>query len=627
MHTTLMVSSHFRPRRSLRLWLLSLGVLGFSLTAAAQYLQQAKLIGEGGVVNQMQGASVALSADGNTVIVGASGDSGNIGAAWVFNRSAGVWAQQSPKLVGSNAPASSNYPQGLSVALSGDGNTALMGRENDNTGTGAVWVFTRSGGVWNQQGEKLVGSGAIGGKAQQGSAVALSGDGNTALVGGVSDGGMIGVCTGAVWVFTRINGLWMQQGGKLVGSDIIGSGCFGWAVALSKDGNTALIGAAQDDSLTGAAWVFTRNNGVWTQQGPKLVGSGAWGGAWQGSSVALSADGNVAVIGGPYDHDGFPGAIWVFTRANGVWMQQGRKLVGTGAIGASYQGMAVAISGDATTIVDSGYPDNSNTGALWVFSNNNGEWTQQTNEIKGAGAIGAEFLGIGVSIAGNGDTIVAGGFGDNQGVGATWAFIRPAPTLTSLASLTPSLVVGQPATLAATVSTPDVNLAGAPAGTVSFLDAGVFIPGSLTTLSHAGEAQFTMTFTAGQHDVSAEFTSPGGFQLSSSGSLRISVARAVSRTTIAAALRPRPTLTATVSAEISSPSPSGNVSLVDAVTQTILATGSLAGGQVEFSVPPSMVQSIMNDPVEAIYSGDVNFMASASDAIRIQLLQKPPHFR
>ena len=83
----------------------------------------------------------------------------------------------------------------------------------------------------------------------------------------------------------------------------------------------------------GAAWVFTRSGGVWTQQGSKLVGTGAVGAAEQGHSVAISADGNTAIVGGPNDSHNSSGygAAWVFTRSGGVWTQQGSKLVGTGA--------------------------------------------------------------------------------------------------------------------------------------------------------------------------------------------------------------------------------------------------------------------------------------------------------
>jgi hypothetical protein len=114
----------------------------------------------------------------------------------------------------------------------------------------------------------------------------------------------------------------------------------GWSVALSADGNTATVGGPYDNSNTGAAWVYTRSNGVWTQQGPKLVGTGAVGNAEQGFSVAQSGDGNTAIVGGPNDNPNpasgnsglvlGAGAAWIFTRSNGVWTQQGAKLVGTG---------------------------------------------------------------------------------------------------------------------------------------------------------------------------------------------------------------------------------------------------------------------------------------------------------
>ncbi|HTT65418.1 MAG TPA: hypothetical protein VMG35_26395, partial [Bryobacteraceae bacterium] len=89
-----------------------------------------------------------------------------------------------------------------------------------------------------------------------------------------------------------VNAQFTQQGSILVGTDSVGNSNQGGAVALSADGNTAIVGGYGDNHLTGASWLFTRSGGVWTQQGSKLVGSGAMGYAGQGISVALSADGN-----------------------------------------------------------------------------------------------------------------------------------------------------------------------------------------------------------------------------------------------------------------------------------------------------------------------------------------------
>ncbi len=328
------------------------GAVG-QVAPAQSFQQRPKLVGTGGAVGSTnQGMSVALSADGNTAIVGGPGPNnadrdrspfvGPVGAAWVFTRSGGGWRQQGGKLVGTTSEYGGGlWSQGASVALSADGNTAIVGGPSDNRTMGATWVFTRSGDVWMQQGKKLVGSGA--GEPPlppgQGMSVALSADGNTAIVGSWG--------AEAAWVFTRSSGTWTQQGKKLVGTGAVGKARQGMSVALSADGNSAIVGGWSDNGKTGAAWVFTRSGGVWTQQGKKLVGTDAVGSARQGTSVALSADGNTAIVGGPGDNPwdrsvpfglGAAGAAWVFTRSGGVWTQQGDKLVGTGAVASARQG-------------------------------------------------------------------------------------------------------------------------------------------------------------------------------------------------------------------------------------------------------------------------------------------------
>ena len=112
---------------------------------------------------------------------------------------------------------------------------------------------------------------------------------------------------------------------KLAPSDETGPGQFGSSVALSSDGNTALIGADDDNGQNGAAWVFTRTGATWAQQSSKLTPSDETGAGRFGISVALSSDGNTALIGGYMDNNGV-GAAWVFTRAGAAWSQQGPKL-------------------------------------------------------------------------------------------------------------------------------------------------------------------------------------------------------------------------------------------------------------------------------------------------------------
>ena len=96
---------------------------------------------------------------------------------------------------------------------------------------------------------------------------------------------------------------WSHQGSKLTakGGEETGSGKFGESVGLSADGNTALVGAPEDNGNVGAAYVFTRSGGTWSQQGSKLTGGEESGKASFGYSVALSANAATAMIGGPDD--------------------------------------------------------------------------------------------------------------------------------------------------------------------------------------------------------------------------------------------------------------------------------------------------------------------------------------
>jgi uncharacterized protein (TIGR03437 family) len=332
-----------------------------------------------GLNGAQQGFSVALSGDGNTAIVGGPQDNyPGTGAAWVFTRSSGgVWTQVGPKLVGTGG--SNAAQQGFSVALSSDGITAIVGGPGDNNSlgsfVGAAWVFTRSsGGAWSQQGAPLVGTGAS--QSAQGRSVSLSADGNTAIVGGPCDGSSLCLGLGAAWAFARVGGSWTQMGGKLVGTGAVGGANQGASVALSGDGNTAIVGGENDNASGsllgyGAAWVYARSGNTWLQQGGKLTGTAANQSAELGGSVALSSNGNTAIVGGKNDNGG-AGAAWLYTRSGNAWTQSGNKLVGSNAVGAAYQGTSVALSSDGSTAIVGGPGDNNSftvgIGAAWVFA-------------------------------------------------------------------------------------------------------------------------------------------------------------------------------------------------------------------------------------------------------------------
>ena len=152
------------------------------------------------------------------------------------------------------------------VAISADGNTALIGAPADSNGTtygGAVWVFVRSGSTWTQQGARLAASDE-GLYTGFGNSIALSANGTTALISG-GDGNT----TAQAWVFVRSRTTWSQQ--AVLTSDAHYEG----AEALSSNGNTAIItGPTGTAGSLGAAWVFVRSGSTWKQQGPRLMGSG-----------------------------------------------------------------------------------------------------------------------------------------------------------------------------------------------------------------------------------------------------------------------------------------------------------------------------------------------------------------
>jgi phosphodiesterase/alkaline phosphatase D-like protein len=392
--------------------------------------QGSKLTGGEEVGPAAFGNSVALSADGTTALVGGPGDRVGLGAVWVFTRSGSTWTQQA-ELTGGEEVGQGQF--GYAVALSADGNTALIGGGKDNSSVGAAWVFTRSESIWTQQGPKLKAKGETGDGHFGCCAVALSSDGNTALIGGYADNGSVG----AAWVFTRSKSTWSQQGSKLTGGGEVGKGRFGFAVALSGEGNTALIGGGADDGGVGAAWVFTRSGSTWTQLGSKLVGAEEAGSSQFGFTAALSSEGNTALIGGGAD-DGGVGAAWVFTRSGSTWSQQGPKLTGGEEVAEGHFGCCgVALSSEGNTALIGGSSDNGAVGGAWVFTRSGSTWEQQGPKLTGGGEVGAGGFGSSVALSANALHALIGGFNDNGGVGAAWPFVttsQPPAVLTGVAS-------------------------------------------------------------------------------------------------------------------------------------------------------------------------------------------------
>ena len=330
--------------------------------------ESAKLIASDATNSDHLGYSVSISSDGNTVIVGAYLDDNekgiDAGCAYIFNRSNGVWVQEA-KLLASDGAAGDRF--GSSVAISGDGNTVIVGAyANSDVGTesGSVYIFFRNGTTWSEQAKLL--SIEVAGGDRFGHSVAISGDGNTAVISSIFDDD-IGSNSGAVFIFSRTNNTWTEQT-KILSNDIASNDTFGSSVAISNDGNTIIVGANGDDVNRGGAYIFIKNGTTWTQQA-KLLASDGITNDYFGSSVSISGDGNTAIVGSNYDDDkgSSSGSSYIYTRIGTTWSQQ-HKLVPTDGIANALFGTSVSISNDNKTIVVGAYGDNSFKGSAYIYN-------------------------------------------------------------------------------------------------------------------------------------------------------------------------------------------------------------------------------------------------------------------
>jgi hypothetical protein len=331
--------------------------------------------------------------------------------------SAGLIPRQQAQLTAGDAAELDEF--GRAVALAGD--TALVGAPEHGAagldGAGAAYVSTRTGEAWAQQALLLAADAAP--WDAFGAAVAISGD--TALVGAPGRANGADEEAGAAYVFARTDGVWTQQA-QLLASDAAALDSFGAAVALS--GNTAVIGApyhtVSGDVEAGAAYVFTRTGATWTEQAV-LTAADPGAGDWLGTSVAV--DGDTALAGA--DGRG-AGAAYVFTRSGAAWAQQG-VLQGAGAVDGDFFGASVALHGDVALV---GAPAHDaagapGAGAAYTFMRMGAVWAQ---EAALAGPTPAADDSFGSSVSLTAGTALVGAEGrDAFGItdaGAAYTFLR-----------------------------------------------------------------------------------------------------------------------------------------------------------------------------------------------------------
>jgi hypothetical protein len=364
-----------------------------------------KLIASDGAASDYFGWSVSIS--GDYAVIGANYDDSSRGSAYVFKRSGTSWSQEA-KLVASDGVAGDRF--GWSVSISGD--YAVIGAFNDDSVRGSAYVFKRSGTSWSQEAKLVALDGVAGDRF--GWSVSISGD--YAVIGANYDDSS----RGSAYVFKRSGTSWSQEA-KLVASDGVAGDRFGWSVSIS--GDYAVIGACNDDSSRGSAYVFKRSGTSWSQEA-KLVASDGAAGDYFGISVSISGD--YAVIGAYYD-DSVRGSAYVFKRSGTSWSQEAKLVASDGAVG-DWFGWSVSISGDYALI--GACQDDSVRGSAYVFKRSGTSWSQEAKLVASDGAVGDAF-GYSVSISGY-NIIIGAYLNDNTygtNAGSAYIFRKPFPDL------------------------------------------------------------------------------------------------------------------------------------------------------------------------------------------------------
>ena len=432
------------------------------------------------------GLSVSLSADGRTLAVGATredsgagGDEDNnfateSGAAYVFVREGSVWTQQT-YLKASNLMSEAFF--GARVSISADGNTLAVGAPGENSGatgindfdnnaeairSGAVYLFGRRQGGWSQQ--AYIKASNTGASDRFGASISLSGDGRSLAVGAPYEtsaatginGDQVDNSTlqaGAVYLFRRDDAGWAQRA-YIKASNTGFQDRFGGSVALSDDGDTLAVAAplersgatgidadqADNSALsTGAVYVYTRDDGDWSQQS-YIKASNSEAGDQFGAGLSLAADGNTLAVGAPFENSGAAGvdgdhgdnsvsaagAVYVFARQSNIWSQRTYLKANNPEVG-DFFGSSVDLSADGSTLAVSSYWEGSGSigidgvdfdssapraGAATVFKLSGSVW-HQLAYVKASNTDTDDHFGfVGLSVSGDGNTLTVGAIGE-----------------------------------------------------------------------------------------------------------------------------------------------------------------------------------------------------------------------
>lgn len=374
-------------------------------------VEMQKILADDAIRQDLFGYSVAISADGQTCIIGAYGEDDVLsasGAVYVFTRDGDNWSQQT-RLKASDPRGSAYF--GWSLDISDDGNTCIIGANRDSenfTRQGAAYVFGRDGDTWTEQEKFQYTSPAE--NDYFGHSVSISGDGQTSIVGTSTN-------SNKVAVYVRTGDTWaLKQTVQAQGSS------YGYSLSLSFDGLALVVSAYLTNipgfTQAGTAFVYTRTAGgnfgatnITEIRPDGLALSDRYG--W---CVDMSGDGNTCVVTTIYKNVSSGYAyIWARTEGN-TWVQQAQLQTFEIAAG-DYFGQSCALSHDGNTcLVTARYQDDTvtNSGSFYIFNRVEGEWTG-TKKMQASDPAELAQYAFSGDMSSDGKTVIIGAYNDDTG--------------------------------------------------------------------------------------------------------------------------------------------------------------------------------------------------------------------
>ena len=366
---------------------------------------------------------------GDSAVVGAwladEGGVADAGSAYVYVRDGESWSRQQ-HVTHPDAGMGDQFGHGVAI----DGDTMILGApyvdHGGQSSAGAAYVYTRTGGAWNQQ-QVLTASDASP-DDRFGESVAL--DGETVVVGAPYAAPQDGDRTGSAYVFTRSDGTWSEQQILTPADADADDKIADW---VGVRGDTAVLTAHADDhggmTDAGAVYVYVRDGDAWSQQ-QKLTAPDAAAEDGFGVSISLAAD-TLLVGGWKHDAAGLTdaGAAYVFVRRDGRWREHQTLRAPDPAAGDSF-GIGTALT-THTAIVGANAADAesaTDAGAAYVFARHGDTWRScQTLRASDAGE--SDKFGVAAAL-GPGVAFIGADLADHEGridSGAAYRYTRRAP--------------------------------------------------------------------------------------------------------------------------------------------------------------------------------------------------------